>query len=85
VGVEAGAGLHFAAEQGFAWVLPFADRVGEAGNEFVEAVHEAGLLVGTWIVDEPERARALLRAGVDAVATNEPRAICAACRDLLPS
>jgi len=85
VGVEAAAGLHFAAEQGFTWVLPFADRVGEAGDEFAGAVHEAGLLLGTWIVDEPERARALLRAGVDAVATNEPRAIGAACRDLLPS
>ena len=49
------------------------------------AVHDAGLLLGTWIVDEPARARALLLAGVDAVATNQPRAIGAACRDLLAS
>jgi glycerophosphoryl diester phosphodiesterase len=48
-------------------------------------VHETGLLLGTWIVDEPERARVLLLAGVDAVATNRPRAIDAACRDLLAS
>jgi glycerophosphoryl diester phosphodiesterase len=85
VGVEAAATLHFAAEQGFAWILPFADRVEEAGDGFARAVHEAGLLLGTWIVDEPERARALLRAGVDALATNHPRAIGAACRDLLSS
>jgi glycerophosphoryl diester phosphodiesterase len=85
VGVEAAAALHFAAEQGFAWVLPFADRVEEAGDRFDRAVHDARLLLGTWIVDEPVRARALLLAGVDAVATNDPRAIGAACRDLLPS
>ncbi len=85
VGVEAAAGLHFASEQGFAWVLPFADRVAEAGDRFARAVHDAGLLLGTWIVDEPARARALLLAGVDAVATNHPRAIGAACRDLLAS
>jgi glycerophosphoryl diester phosphodiesterase len=43
------------------------------------------LLLGTWIVDDPVRARALLEAGADAVATNEPRAIVDACRDLLPA
>jgi glycerophosphoryl diester phosphodiesterase len=85
VGVEAEAGLHYAGEQGFTWVLPFADRVVEAGDGFAPAVHAAGLLLGTWIVDEPTRARALLLAGADAVATNDPRAIVAACEDLLPS
>jgi glycerophosphoryl diester phosphodiesterase len=85
VGVEAAAALHFAAEQGFTWILPFADRVDEARDRFARAVHEAGLLLGTWIVDEPEDARAMLVAGVDAVATNDPRAIVAACRDLLAS
>jgi glycerophosphoryl diester phosphodiesterase len=43
------------------------------------------MLLGTWIVDEPARARDLLAGGVDAVATNEPRSIVAACSDLLPT
>ena len=85
VGVDAAAALHFAGEQGHRWVLPFAERVVEQGDRFAAQVHDAGLLLGTWIVDEPAEARALLAAGVDAVATNEPRAIVAACRDLLPS
>ena len=85
VGVDAAAALHFAGEQGHRWVLPFAERVVEQGDRFAAGVHDAGLLLGTWIVDEPAQARALLTAGVDAVATNEPRAIIAVCRDLLPS
>ena len=85
VEVDAAAALHFAAEQGHRWVLPFAERVVEQGDRFAAKVHDAGLLLGTWIVDGPAEARALLATGVDAVATNEPRAIVAACRDLLPS
>jgi glycerophosphoryl diester phosphodiesterase len=85
VSVDAAAALHFAGEQGHRWVLPFAERVVDQGDRFAAQVHDAGLLLGTWIVDEPDEARALLATGVDAVATNEPRAIVAACRDLLPS
>jgi glycerophosphoryl diester phosphodiesterase len=85
VDVDAAAALHFASEQGHAWVLPFADRVVEQGDGFTGAVHEAGLLLGTWIVDDPAAARALLAAGADAVATNQPRAIVGACGDLLPA
>jgi glycerophosphoryl diester phosphodiesterase len=84
-GVDAAAALHFAGEQGHQWILPFADRVADHGVGFAGRVHEAGLLLGTWIVDDADRARELLAAGVDAVATNEPRTIVAACRDLLPS
>jgi glycerophosphoryl diester phosphodiesterase len=83
--VDAAAALQFAAEQGHVWVLPFADRVAEQGHGFADAVHAAGLLIGTWIVDDGEAARSLLASGVDAVATNEPRAIVATCRDLLPA
>lgn len=85
VGVDAAAALHFAAEQGHTWVLPFADRVLEQGEGFAAAVHDEGLLLGTWIVDDAERARALLAGGADAVATNLPRAIVSACGDLLPA
>ena len=83
--VDASAALHFAGERGYGWVLPFADRVAEQGDGFVERVHGAGVLLGTWIVDDAGRARDLLATGVDAIATNEPRAIVAACADLLPS
>jgi len=37
------------------------------------------------VVRDAGRARDLLATGVDAIATNEPRAIVAACADLLPS
>jgi glycerophosphoryl diester phosphodiesterase len=85
VDVDAAAALRFAAKEGHAWVLPSVDRVVEQGDGFAQQVHAAGLLVGTWIVDDAGQARALLAGGVDAVATNEPRAIVAACADLLPS
>ena len=83
-GVEAAAALHFSAEQGHRWVLPFIDRVRAAGPSFAEAVHDTGLLLGTWITDDPDEARALLATGVDAVATNDPAAIVAACAWMLP-
>jgi len=85
VGVDAAAALHFAAEQGHRWVLPFAARVSEQGDGFAARVHARDMLVGVWIVDDPDTARALLSAGADALATNEPRAIIAACRRLLPA
>ncbi|MEP6758172.1 MAG: glycerophosphodiester phosphodiesterase [Actinomycetota bacterium] len=76
--VDAVAALRYAADQRHVWVLPFARRVTEAGSLFPEAVHEAGLLLGTWITDDPDEAVALVRSGVDAVATNDPRRIVAA-------
>jgi glycerophosphoryl diester phosphodiesterase len=76
--VEATAALRFAAEQGHAWVLPFVGMVAAAGPSFPEIVHDAGLLLGTWITDDPDEAVALVRSGVDAVATNDPRRIVAA-------
>jgi glycerophosphoryl diester phosphodiesterase len=85
VGVDAAAALHFAAEQGHRWVLPFAARVNEQGDGFAAHVHARDMLLGVWIVDDPDTARAVLSAGADALATNEPRAIIAACRRLLPA
>jgi len=74
-GVDAPAALMFAAGEGHDWVLPFAGRVTAAGPSFPGAVHGAGLLLGTWIVDDPAEALVLSGAGVDAVATNDPRRI----------
>lgn len=59
------------------WVLPFVAQVLSAGPSFVETVHGSGMRVGIWIADDPEMARTLFEWGVDAVATNDPRAIVA--------
>jgi glycerophosphoryl diester phosphodiesterase len=80
-GVDAEAALTYAAAQGHPWVLPFSGKVREAGPRFPAAVHEAGLLLGTWLTDDPAEAVALFASGVDAVATNDPRRIVAACAE----
>ncbi len=77
--VDAIAGLTYASAEGHDWVLPFTGKVLEAGEAFPALVHEAGLLLGTWITDDPAEAVRLFESGVDAVATNDPRAIVTAC------
>jgi glycerophosphoryl diester phosphodiesterase len=74
-GVDAGVALDFAREQGSAWVLPFVERVLEKGEDWFADVREAGMRVGTWVVDDPEVAVRLMRAGVDAIVTNDPATI----------
>jgi glycerophosphoryl diester phosphodiesterase len=76
--VDAEAGFAFAKEQGHAWLLSFAGAVLRAPSGFADRVHEGGLRLGTWVSDDPDEAVALMRAGVDAVATNDPGAIVAA-------
>jgi len=68
----------FARDQGHGWVLPFVGGVLAAGPSLAERVHGAGMRLGTWITDDPAEAVAAMRAGVDAVATNDPAAIVAA-------
>ncbi len=41
-------------------------------DALVATVHDAGLLVIAWTVDEPHRIRALAAAGVDGICTNRP-------------
>jgi glycerophosphoryl diester phosphodiesterase len=71
--VDARAALAFAADHGHQWILPFAGKVFEAGPTLSDDVHAAGMLLGTWITDDPKEAVTLLQVGVDAVATNDPR------------
>jgi glycerophosphoryl diester phosphodiesterase len=73
--VTARAAVGFAKDQGHDWVLPFVERLRDADDRSMADAHDSGLLVGTWVVDDPEVAVWLMRAGVDAVATNEPAAI----------
>jgi glycerophosphoryl diester phosphodiesterase len=82
--VDAAAGLRYAAAEGHTWVLPFVDRVREAGEGFPDVAHRAGLLLGTWLTDDPEEALDLFASGVDAVATNDPGAVMAAIAALEP-
>jgi glycerophosphoryl diester phosphodiesterase len=64
--------LHMAVEGRHQMVLPGTRALTPAGAGFVEAVHAAGLRVGTWTVDEPDAVRRYLVWGVDAVASNDP-------------
>ncbi len=72
------AAFGFARDQGHAWVLPFAGGVLAAGSSLADRVHGEGMRLGTWLTDDPADAVALMRSGVDAVATNDPAAIVAA-------
>jgi glycerophosphoryl diester phosphodiesterase len=78
--VEAEAGFTFAKQQGHPWVLPSAAAVLAAPAGFADRVHDGGLRLGTWVSDDPAEAVALMRAGVDAIATNDPGTIVAARR-----
>ena len=70
--VEPRAAFVYARDAGHRWVLPNAAPLLEAGDAFVQEVHAAGMLVGTWVVDDAEPFARLLAMGVDAVATNDP-------------
>jgi glycerophosphoryl diester phosphodiesterase len=74
---DARAGCAFARDEGHAWILPWVEKVREAGASFPDDVHEVGMRLGVWVVDEPDAAIDLWRSGVDAVATNDPAAIVA--------
>ena len=75
--VDAAEALSRAVREGHPWVLPFVTKVLEAGEGFSARVRHAGVLLGVWIADDPSMARTLFEWGVDAVATNDPRAIVA--------
>jgi glycerophosphoryl diester phosphodiesterase len=79
--VEARAAAAYAHAEGHPWVLPFLGQVSEAGPSLAEDVHTFGMLLGTWITDDPVVAVGLMRAGVDAVATNDPATVVAARAD----
>jgi glycerophosphoryl diester phosphodiesterase len=79
---DARAGLAFAHDEGHAWILPWVEKVRAAGSSFADDVHDAGLRLGVWVVDEPDAAIELWWSGVDAVATNDPATIVARRRDV---
>ncbi|MGH2634578.1 MAG: glycerophosphodiester phosphodiesterase [Actinomycetota bacterium] len=64
--------LAHAVEAGHEMVLPGTGSLIPEGASFVGDVHAAGLRVGTWTVDDPDRLGMLLDRGVDAIASNDP-------------
>ena len=72
---EAHAALDAARAGGHGWALPASRSLLAAGPQVVADAHAAGMALGTWVVDDPEVAVLLFGWGVDAVATNEPRAV----------
>jgi glycerophosphoryl diester phosphodiesterase len=72
--------MRLAVEGGHGWVLPAAEAVLEGGEELVASAHRAGLRLGTWIVDDAAVAVRMAGWGLDAIATNDPRAIVSAVR-----
>ncbi|HET9249017.1 MAG TPA: glycerophosphodiester phosphodiesterase [Actinomycetota bacterium] len=64
--------LAYAASAGHDMVLPGTRASIPAGPAFVDEVHAAGLLLGTWTVDDPDTVRMLFDRGFDAVASNDP-------------
>jgi glycerophosphoryl diester phosphodiesterase len=64
--------LYHARDAGHRWVLPQVEALVQAGEGFVAEVHDAGLLVGTWVVDDEGLMGRLFAWGADAVATNDP-------------
>jgi len=83
--MDAREALAAARDAGHPWVLPFVGMVTHAGPGFPQEAHEAGLRLGTWLADDPADAIALMRTGVDAVATNDPAAIVPAKREAFGS
>ncbi len=64
--------LGHVAEAGHDFVLPGTEALVAVGRTFVQEAHAAGVRVGTWTVDDPDRIRTFLDWGVDAIASNDP-------------
>ncbi|MDQ1479765.1 MAG: glycerophosphoryl diester phosphodiesterase, partial [Actinomycetota bacterium] len=66
------AAAEIAAAHGHPWLNADGGAALEAGTDGIALAHRAGVLVGTWTVDDPEAARTLAAAGADIIITNVP-------------
>ncbi|HTK16033.1 MAG TPA: glycerophosphodiester phosphodiesterase [Acidimicrobiia bacterium] len=66
------AAAEIAAAHGHPWLNADGGAALEAGADGIALAHRAGVLVGTWTVDDPEAARTLGAAGADIIITNVP-------------
>jgi glycerophosphoryl diester phosphodiesterase len=72
--IDPGAALVYARGKGHEFVLPQVEALLPVSAAFVEEAHASGVKVGTWTSDDPAVIEQLFSWGVDAVATNDPRA-----------
>jgi glycerophosphoryl diester phosphodiesterase len=70
--IDPHAAIAYAKERAHQFVLPQLYGLMEAGPGVVRAAHDAGLRIGTWVVDSAEDIERVLDWGVDAVVTNDP-------------
>jgi glycerophosphoryl diester phosphodiesterase len=77
-GQEIAAAAELAAARGHPWLNADGIAALEAGADGIAAAHHAGVLVGTWTVDDPAAARRLAVAGADVIITNVPDVVLAA-------
>ncbi|MGH8905448.1 MAG: glycerophosphodiester phosphodiesterase [Egibacteraceae bacterium] len=73
-GLRVDAAADFARELGATVLCPHVDA-NPLDAETIAAVHETGLAVMVWVVDDPKTALSLAKAGVDALCTNNPAQI----------
>jgi glycerophosphoryl diester phosphodiesterase len=64
--------LEYATDHGHSWILPSVDALAPVAEELIATAHALSVLVGTWTVDDPDEAERLFRAGLDALAANDP-------------
>ena len=74
---EGATAIDLAVEHGHQAVHPWAPMVDEA---LVTRAHDAGLVVNTWTVDDPDRIVELAAWGIDGIVTNVPDVAKAALR-----
>jgi glycerophosphoryl diester phosphodiesterase len=67
-----GSSLSGLSADGHEWVLPHYSSLLTGSDRPIDRAHEAGLLVGTWTVDNPGQIAALAAGGIDAIITNDP-------------
>lgn len=75
--LELASGIELAQEFGMDAVFPHVTAP-DLSAETIRAAHERGLAVMAWTVDEPDDARRLAEAGIDALCTNDPAGLRAA-------
>jgi glycerophosphoryl diester phosphodiesterase len=65
-------GLTAAVTEGHAFLLPSVRALSGREEAMAAAAHAAGVRIGAWTADDPATVSTLIKAGVDAIATNDP-------------
>lgn len=75
IGFDCRPSLESVAAAGHSWIAPYVGDVLTAPTAVIDAAHGVGLQVVTWTVDDPGDIRTVAVAGVDAIISNDPRAV----------